>query len=301
MAHSRRPGPLCVTRFPPPRTPGALGRNDAAAPDAHPLILGDTPGPLGLRDWADPTLPLSRLLAQKAFFTGDISRTELVIDPLTGRPILLAANGSVPGVLGPHLRKATQAEIDLGKKIVAIALARSKDQIGQSYSGPSKSILSPNPKYKGANPAPDVKAIPTDPVNKCNIYVGDVLYQAGTKYASVTLANGGEKYSLANHFPASNAFTKIGRGDEIIPGDVIVRTLDGIVHVEFVSDVREGRARIAGAIGAHWDGVGPSPLNVDAYNRALSRGKYHARERSFTWFEPDGSRGELYVLRPKAN
>jgi hypothetical protein len=53
MAKSRRPHPAGRTHVPAAETPGALGRNDASAPDGN-LLLGDTPGPLGRNDWADP-------------------------------------------------------------------------------------------------------------------------------------------------------------------------------------------------------------------------------------------------------
>src|SRR6476660_4909851 len=60
MAGSRHPnpfglGPLSLDfEFLPSRTPGCLGINDAADPDAR-CALGDTPGPLGIFDHADPT------------------------------------------------------------------------------------------------------------------------------------------------------------------------------------------------------------------------------------------------------
>jgi hypothetical protein len=37
-----------------PVTPGPLGKNDAADPNAPAWLAGDTPGPLGIRDGADP-------------------------------------------------------------------------------------------------------------------------------------------------------------------------------------------------------------------------------------------------------
>ena len=51
----RRPGPTShhpFTRFTPSRTPGPLGRNDAADPAAF-TLRGDTPGALGLNDDAE--------------------------------------------------------------------------------------------------------------------------------------------------------------------------------------------------------------------------------------------------------
>ena len=47
------------------------------------------------------------------------------------------------------------------------------------------------------NADPDKRAIPTDPGNKCNIYVGDVLFQSGAQYPAVPQSQGGEKYALA--------------------------------------------------------------------------------------------------------
>jgi hypothetical protein len=51
---SRYPGPETndpYSMLPPPRTPGSLGRNDAADPNII-ALLGDTPGPLGVHDGA---------------------------------------------------------------------------------------------------------------------------------------------------------------------------------------------------------------------------------------------------------
>ncbi len=39
---------------PPTLTPGPLGHNDSAAPNARRTLVGDTPGPLGMNDHADP-------------------------------------------------------------------------------------------------------------------------------------------------------------------------------------------------------------------------------------------------------
>jgi hypothetical protein len=39
------------------RTPGALGRSDAASPDSPMTLTGDTPGALGRYDWGDPDHP----------------------------------------------------------------------------------------------------------------------------------------------------------------------------------------------------------------------------------------------------
>ena len=173
------------------------------------------------------------------------------------------------------------------------------EPIGGSYAGPSKRLFSPNPSYKGMNAHPDKQAIPTDPGNKCNVYVGDVLFQSGASYPAVPQARGGEKYALASSFPSSGAFIRLHKRDEIIPGDIVVRTLDGIVHVEVITAVTDEGTRITGAIGAHWEGVGPSKSNTGVYNRGLA-GTYDAEHQSYAWTEPgDGSQGKLYILRAK--
>ncbi|WP_136524319.1 lysozyme family protein [Geomonas ferrireducens] len=54
MANSRQPH---FHRDPfqrPSLTPGPLGHNDAASPNAPRTLVGDTPGPLGMNDHADP-------------------------------------------------------------------------------------------------------------------------------------------------------------------------------------------------------------------------------------------------------
>src|SRR5687767_12804435 len=74
MAGSRIPGPTHYNPFSkllPSRTPGPLGRNDAADPTA-PSRPGDTFGPLGVKDYAEPmgnsalgAIPVGRLGAGK--------------------------------------------------------------------------------------------------------------------------------------------------------------------------------------------------------------------------------------------
>ena len=63
MANSRNPILGQNPRTAIPRTGGPLGTNgDAADPDAPDWLLGDTPGPLGNGDHADPN---SRMFGQK--------------------------------------------------------------------------------------------------------------------------------------------------------------------------------------------------------------------------------------------
>jgi hypothetical protein len=269
--------------------------NDAAEPGAHSILLGDTPGPLGANDWADPNSVSYRLRTNAGRLA---SQSGPVVDPRTGRPVLLAAEGRIPGILAPPGRKPTLAEIDLGQRIVTVARARAEGEIGASYRGISKALLTPNPNYKGANPHPDKTPVRTLEGNKCNIYLGDVLYQAGAQVPAVPQKGGGEKYDYPENFGKSRAFTVLARGDEIIPGDIVVRTLDGSVHTEVINAVSIGGVRIVGAIGAHWEGVGPSPLNVRAYNRGLAGG-YDFKKRTYHWKEPDGSVGELLLLRAR--
>ena len=64
---SRTPGPEChdpLSPLLPPRTPGPLGRSDAADPSAR-ARRGDTPGPLGVNDGAaglcGPAMPKAKL------------------------------------------------------------------------------------------------------------------------------------------------------------------------------------------------------------------------------------------------
>jgi hypothetical protein len=56
MAIGRIPGPIRhepFSKLVPARTPGSLGRNDAADPNA-PSLLGDTPGPQAMKDHEEP-------------------------------------------------------------------------------------------------------------------------------------------------------------------------------------------------------------------------------------------------------
>src|SRR6185369_11877731 len=55
MAVSKAPGALGRhISFPGARTPGSLGRQDGAAPEAAGALTSDTPGSLGRNDWGDP-------------------------------------------------------------------------------------------------------------------------------------------------------------------------------------------------------------------------------------------------------
>jgi len=73
MAGSSKQQPLSskLSLWPPPRTPGPLGRNDQGDPDLT-TLLGDTPGPLGLLDLADPTLLFSSSASTIAFLGGNL-------------------------------------------------------------------------------------------------------------------------------------------------------------------------------------------------------------------------------------
>lgn len=59
MANSRTPGPFGLNPFHlSPFTLGQLGHNDASSPDAPRGLIGDTPGSLGINDYADPNMKL---------------------------------------------------------------------------------------------------------------------------------------------------------------------------------------------------------------------------------------------------
>ena len=63
MAGSRIPGPIChdpFSKYPPARTPGPLGSNDAADPNM-PAGVGDTPGSLGVNDHGELIAQVGRL------------------------------------------------------------------------------------------------------------------------------------------------------------------------------------------------------------------------------------------------
>jgi hypothetical protein len=63
---SFQPGPYGRDPYiPSPRTPGLLGINDAASPNAPDWLVGDSPGPLGFNDWASPQCEFFSLMHNK--------------------------------------------------------------------------------------------------------------------------------------------------------------------------------------------------------------------------------------------
>jgi Bacterial toxin homologue of phage lysozyme, C-term len=92
MADSRIPGTIGATTSPlavPARTPGPLGKNDAADPTVT-ARLGDTPGSLGVKDHADPSLP-------PASAKGDVSPAKLP----DGTPVAPGSDGKMTPLVCP--------------------------------------------------------------------------------------------------------------------------------------------------------------------------------------------------------
>jgi hypothetical protein len=79
-----------------PRTPGPLGRLDSVDPDITFGLLGDTPGPLGVNDWAEPS-------------SGVPTDNDVL-----GRPVLLAMLGNVVALQAVAVSGSPEYRPDLG-------------------------------------------------------------------------------------------------------------------------------------------------------------------------------------------
>lgn len=65
MAGSKIPGPTSTPWAPAPKNPGPFGSNgDGGDPETPRWFVGDTPGPLGVNDYADPDSPMRSLMCR---------------------------------------------------------------------------------------------------------------------------------------------------------------------------------------------------------------------------------------------
>jgi Bacterial toxin homologue of phage lysozyme, C-term len=115
MANSRVNGPTSAAdspSLPPARTPGVSGVNDAADP-TRTTRLGDTPGPLGVKDHGDATLPAADGRSQQ----GPAKLAD-------GAPVAAGSDGKMPALTCPApLAKRT----DGGKIDVDWAFIRERE------------------------------------------------------------------------------------------------------------------------------------------------------------------------------
>ena len=176
-----------------------------------------------------------------------------------------------------------------GEEIVKAAKARSSGKLGQAYAF-DKAAYSPNPKLSG-NRKPDRKPVAwLKDNNKCNQFVGDVLYQAGVKMPTVKQADGSIHYDYAENWPKhEDLFERITDKKNLKPGDIIVIDYPGrggsSGHVEVVSD----NTSELKAIGAHHDGA------YETSKEWIFRGAtWNSREKCYV--QPDGTK--IYLLRP---
>lgn len=103
-------------------------------------------------------------------------------------------------------------------------------------------------------------------------------------------------YALAQDFARSGAFDRLTTGDSVQVGDFVLRTVDGIGHVEIVMGVNG--SQVTAVYGAHADGAHDSLLNMQTYNSALSSGAYSSGAYSGT--TAAGENYNVCFLRPRS-
>jgi hypothetical protein len=128
--------------------------------------------------------------------------------------------------------------------------------------------------------------------NKCNIFVGNALTQAGVKMPTFTMSNGTEHYKNAERLPFDTKhFDRVTNFKDVKPGDVFVYDYpergESTAHTEVITS-SDGKGGLRSS-GAHSDG---------AYDRDASSlwdgAKYDSEQRC--WVKPDGDK--IYLLRP---
>ncbi len=135
--------------------------------------------------------------------------------------------------------------------------------------------------------------------DKCNMFAGDVLYEAGFRPPTHKLEGGGTHYRGAESWPKlSKHFDVITDKDAIRPGDVFAMNHldvagDGGGHLEIVTSVARDKAgRVTGfeSIGAHED---RAPLVTREMHDLFLQ---NATKKGNHWEVP----GEhIFLLRPK--
>ena len=128
--------------------------------------------------------------------------------------------------------------------------------------------------------------------NKCNIFVGEALTQAGIRMPTFTMSNGTEHYKNAERLPFDTKhFDRVTDFKDVKPGDVFVYDYPSVgestAHTEVITS-SDGKGGLT-ASGAHSDG---------AYDRDVSHlwdgAKYDSMERC--WTKSNGDK--IYLLRP---
>lgn len=128
--------------------------------------------------------------------------------------------------------------------------------------------------------------------NKCNIFVGEALTQAGIKMPTFRMQDGTEHYKNAERLPFDTKhFDRVTDFKDVKPGDVFVYDYpsrgESTAHTEVITS-SDGKGGLT-ASGAHGDG---------AYDRDVSQlwdgAAYNSSERC--WTKPNGDK--IYLLRP---
>jgi hypothetical protein len=129
---------------------------------------------------------------------------------------------------------------------------------GRNYAF-SNAPISANPELSG-NATPGVSRPGwLKNVNKCNQFVGDVLFEAGFRVPVNRMSDGSVHYKLAEEFPRDNAFfDRLSSTAMLMSGDLMILDYPGrgagSGHAEIVSGVDPWSGTLY-TVGAHNDGA----------------------------------------------
>jgi hypothetical protein len=183
----------------------------------------------------------------------------------------------------------------VAKNAIAIAAGR-----GGEYARP-EAPTSDNPDLAGNRRPGRTRLTWLAGLNKCNQFVGDVLWRAGLRAPSYRMPGGGRHYVNAEALPAQRrCFDRVPRIKDLRVGDVIVIDVPGrgrdSAHAEIIThlDHRTGEVR---ATGAHADGAYEtrvSPLFQDPWGSVLHKATHDGKEERWSY---NGM--QIYLLRPR--
>ena len=140
--------------------------------------------------------------------------------------------------------------------------------------------------------------------NKCNLFAGDTLHEAGFNPPTHVTTDGRIHYKKAEDWPRDlQRFSRVADLPDVRPGDLLVVDRPGTgsstAHVEVVSDVvrgADGRPARISSIGAHDDGLNEGSRYGDDLINSTDIGSRFVSNPSL----PSSQQTFIYVLRPRA-
>lgn len=173
---------------------------------------------------------------------------------------------------------------------------------GRSEGGRDNTMLTHNPMHRGERQADGLIRTRFGDAYRCNLFVGDVVWRSGGRPPTVR-GPGWVHYDLAERWPKSQNFEKIGALRDVKPGDILVidapASGSGGGHVEIITELKhgeDGEVLDMVSIGARW------AENAIVEDNSRAWGIFEAPptqdERRGAHFESgDGTR--YFILRPR--